>query len=157
MLRAGLLCFILCTLALAPLTAQLDSATQAKASAACGHLADDSVWVDSLWKPGPQTLVSINAYGLHVPELQGMPVPLEYPAHLREEHVQGRVVATGIIGGNGRTEPGSVHVVETPHPDFVPVVEKYLYGAHFSRPSLRGRPVRVCIALPIDFHVLRRS
>src|ERR1043166_1622630 len=107
MLRSVLLCLVLCTATQARLIAQrapLDSATAAKASAQCGHVADDSVWADSLWKPGPQTVVSVHAYGLEVPDFRSTPPAPEYPAHLRRNHVQGRVVATGIIGVNGQIE-----------------------------------------------------
>ena len=57
----------------------LDSATTAKANAQCGSFADESVFVDSMWVPGPQTLVSINAYGLEGLESRYSPPP-EYRA-----------------------------------------------------------------------------
>jgi hypothetical protein len=154
MLRPSTLLVVLCHVTSTALAGQvnyLDSTTTAKANAQCGAVADDSVFVDSLWVPGPRTLVSVHAYGLQVPDLQSAPT-VQYPARLERDKIQGRVVVVAIVGVNGRIEPGSVKVVETPHQDFVPVMEHHLYGARFTRPRLRKHPVRVCIVVPAEFH-----
>ena len=159
MLRSSILWLLLWQATASALAAQrrigeplvLDSATTAKANAQCGAFADESVFVDSLWVPSPRTLVSVNAYGLQLPALRSAPL-LEYPAQLQRDHIQGRVVVVAVVGGNGRIESGSVKVIETPHQDFVPVMEHYLYSARFTQPRLRKHPVRVCIVLPTEFH-----
>ena len=49
------------------------------------------------------------------PELLSGPMP-EYPSLLRTAGIQGRVVVRAIIDATGRAEPGSVQVIESPHP-----------------------------------------
>src|SRR2546425_1931042 len=76
---------------------------------------------------------------------------LEYPNLLRQAGIQGRVLVRAIIDTTGRAEPGSVQVVESPHPGFDHAARNALLQARFRGGRFRGRAVRVLIEFPIDF------
>ncbi len=129
-----------------------DSAQLAQGRALCGRLADDSVGFSPFSLPAG-SLVSPEFPGLEPPSQVGFGPALEYPDHLRKRGIQGRVVVSAVIDTTGRVERGSVKVVTTPHEDFVPAVERFLMRARYQPGKLYGRPMRVCIVMPIDFFV----
>jgi TonB family protein len=132
----------------------LDATQFAQARALCGPLADDSVLQDPLWWPPPDAVFSARLANVQSPKLLPSPQAiLEYPDHLRRQGIQGQVIAAAIVRPSGRVEPGSVKVSATPHPDFTPPVEHYLERVHFTPGQLNGRPIRVCIVMPIDFGI----
>jgi len=131
---------------------RLDSTQVAQARLLCGPLSDDSVRQNALWLAPPDALFSTKLAGIEAPMiLPFSSAILEFPDHLRRQGVQGRVIATAIVNADGRVEPGTVKVSETPHPDFVPVTVRYFERSRFRPGQLNGRPVRVCIVTPIDF------
>jgi TonB-like protein len=134
-----------------------DSAQVAQARALCGPLADDSVKQNALWLPPPDAVFSGQVLGVGLPSmLPSSSAAPEYPGHLRRQGIEGRVIAAAIVATTGRVEPGSVKVSVTPHPDFIPAVERYLERARYSPGHFNGRPVRVCIITPLDFRTVGR-
>jgi len=86
------------------------------------------------------------------PEVLSGPT-LRYPAWLREQGIQGRVVVQFIVDSLGRAEPSSIKVIETPNAGFDSTAAHYVRHARFKPGIVHGRPVRVLINLPIDFKV----
>jgi TonB family protein len=80
---------------------------------------------------------------------------LQYPDLLRQAGVSGRVLVQAIIDKNGRAEPASVKIIQSPNTGFNQVAEDYVLGAMFRPARVHGRPVRVLVNLPIDFSVRR--
>ena len=86
------------------------------------------------------------------PEVLSGPT-LRYPAWLREQGIQGRVVVQFIVDSLGRAEPSSVKVIQTPNAGLDQPAMNYVLRARFRPGIVHGRPVRVLINLPIDFKV----
>lgn len=76
---------------------------------------------------------------------------LQYPELLRQAQIQGRVMVEAIIDTTGRAEPGSIKIVQSPHPGFDQPAKSYMRQALFRPARVHGRPVRVLVRLPIDF------
>jgi len=60
---------------------------------------------------------------------------LSYPEELRARGVQGRVVVAAVIDTAGHAEPGSIKVVQRPHPAFRHQPH-YVEKARFGRRAL---------------------
>jgi len=132
----------------------VDSAQRAQARALCGPLADDSVLLHPLSPLPPGAVLSNRVKELEQPELSPASLELpQYPKQLREQRIHGRVVVAAIVDTTGRVEQGSVQVAVTPHPDFIPAVQRYVERSLFTPGQLYGRLVRACIVLPIDFRL----
>ena len=135
----------------------VDAAQTAQARVLCGPLADDSVIGNPLWWPPADAVFSSRVASVQSPKLLLSPdVIPEYPDHLRRKGVQGRVIAAAVVGPSGRVEKGSVKVSVTPDSDFIPPVERYLERLRFTPGQLNGRPIRVCVVMPIDFRTETR-
>lgn len=78
---------------------------------------------------------------------------LDYPADLRRNHIQGRVLAQAILDTLGRVEPGSIQFATTPDPGFLQSVSQFLALARFRPARRNGRPVRSCVTIPFDFRL----
>lgn len=76
-----------------------------------------------------------------------------YPEDLRRAHMQGRVRLVAVLDTAGRTEQGSIRILESPHPDFSNASRQYLERARFRPGRVGDRAVRVCIEVPIDFRL----
>jgi len=79
--------------------------------------------------------------------------PLQYPNLLRQAGIQGRVIVRAVIDTTGRAEPGSVQVLESPHPGFDQAARNAVLQARFRGGRFRGRAVRVVITLPVNFRM----
>jgi TonB family protein len=65
---------------------------------------------------------------------------LQYPNLLRQAGIQGRVIVRAIIDTTGRAEPGSVQVVESPHPGFDQAARNAVLQARFSHGRFADGP-----------------
>jgi len=110
--------------------------------------ANKAVKVDS------QVIVFMEAEVEQRPSLLSIP-PLRYPDYLRQMGVEGRVIVRAIIGTNGRAEPKSIDIVQTPDPGFNAAARDFVWLARFSPAKINGRPVRMWITIPIDFKIRR--
>src|SRR5437667_3486219 len=77
--------------------------------------------------------------------------PLQYPNLLRQAGIQGRVMVRAIIDTTGRAEPGSVRVIESPHPGFDQAARNFVLRTRFRPGRVHGRAVRVLIEFPVEF------
>ena len=78
---------------------------------------------------------------------------MTYPDFLRQAGVQGRVIVQAIIDTMGRAEPGSVTIVQSPHPGFEESARDFVLHARFRPARVHGRAVRVLVNLPIDYKI----
>lgn len=82
--------------------------------------------------------------------------PIRYPEDLRERWVEGRVLVQAIVDTSGRAEPQSVRVLRSADPGFDGPAKAWVLKAHFRPGYLHGRPVRVLVQVPVDFHIRPR-
>jgi len=80
---------------------------------------------------------------------------LSYPDELRQQGISGRVVYSLIVNTDGRADYHSIRVLRSDHFEFEQTSRLYVQQALFSPGCIGGQAVRVRIALPIDFKVLR--
>ncbi len=78
---------------------------------------------------------------------------MTYPDFLRQAGVQGRVIVQAIIDTMGRAEPGSVRIVQSPHPGFEESARDFVLHARFRPGRIHSRAVRVLVNLPIDYKI----
>ncbi|OLD43196.1 MAG: hypothetical protein AUI55_03095 [Gemmatimonadetes bacterium 13_1_40CM_2_70_7] len=60
-----------------------------------------------------------------------------------------------ILDTTGHVEPGSVRVLESTHPAFSREARNVVLNSVFRPGRVKGRAVRVLIAIPIDFKIAR--
>jgi len=77
--------------------------------------------------------------------------PVEYPAMLRHQQVEGRVVAEFVVDTLGRVEPKSVRIVSATHALFANAARSALPRARYTPAELEGRKVRQLVVLPVRF------
>jgi len=80
---------------------------------------------------------------------------LNYPPELRAAGVQGRVLLSVVINTDGRADAGSIEAIRSPDFGLTYEARRWVVGAKFWPGCLTGRPVRVRVAIPIDFKVMR--
>lgn len=74
-----------------------------------------------------------------------------YPALLQTAGITGQTVLRFVIDAQGRVEPGSIEVVEASNAGFAEPSLKVAEKFQFAPARVRGRPVRVTIAMPITW------
>lgn len=80
---------------------------------------------------------------------------LSYPKDLREQGLQGRVVLAMVINADGSTDQTSIKIVGPAHPQFAAAATRWVQSTTFWPGCRAGRPVRVRVALPVDFKIRR--
>jgi len=80
---------------------------------------------------------------------------LNYPSELRAAGVQGRVLLAVVIKTDGRADTRSIEAIHSPDSGLTYEATRWVVGAKFWPGCLAGRPVRVRVAIPIDFKVMR--
>jgi len=80
---------------------------------------------------------------------------LHYPDLMRQAGIEGRVVVEFIVDTLGRAEPASIKVVQSTNSAFDQDAKAHVRRAMFRPGRNHGRPVRVLLALPIDFRIRR--
>ena len=86
------------------------------------------------------------------PSLLSAP-PSLYPELLRSAGVQGRVLMQAIIDTLGHVEPASMKIIASPDSGFNAVSRAWLVRALFRPAHVHGHPVRVLVAVPLDYHI----
>jgi protein TonB len=79
--------------------------------------------------------------------------PPTYPELLKQAGIQGRVLVQAIVDTLGRSEPGSIKVLQSPNPGFDQSARNYVQKALFRPARVHGRAVRVLIQIPIEFRL----
>ena len=77
--------------------------------------------------------------------------PLRYPDELRERGIEGQVVFRAMVDTLGHVEPGSITVVSSTNPGFVPVAKATLLKTVFRPARLNGRAIRTSVVIPFNF------
>lgn len=90
-----------------------------------------------------------------LPELLSAPPP-RYPELLRQARVAGLVMLQGVVDTSGRMEPGTLHVISSPHPALAASAEASVLAAVFRPGRVAGRAVRVLVQVPVQFTVTGR-
>ena len=124
-----------------PRSAALESAAAVSADSCTLHRSRDSTVFDT-------TQVSRKPIVLSGPRL-------EYPDGLRRRRISGRVIYAVTINADGSLDPGTVDVIRSDHPDFEWNARQYIQEARFAPGCRAGQAVRVRMALPIDFRIVR--
>lgn len=78
-----------------------------------------------------------------------------FPDALRSSGVEGDVHATFVVGTNGRVEPGSIEVVDSPHRLFTDAVRSALLDARFRPAEVGGRAVRQLVSQSFSFRLAK--
>ncbi|MET0397783.1 MAG: energy transducer TonB [Longimicrobiaceae bacterium] len=78
-----------------------------------------------------------------------------YPPALRDAGVMGQTVIKFVVDAEGRTNPGSLVVISTSHPDFAGASAAVVATMRFRPAMLGGRPVPVLVAIPIGWTLER--
>jgi TonB family protein len=74
-----------------------------------------------------------------------------YPAQLQANRVSGSVMASFVVGADGRVDPGSIQIVNSPNPGFNAPTQSVLRRARFRPATVKGQPVRVQVTMPISW------
>ena len=74
-----------------------------------------------------------------------------YPADLHQAGVTGRVLLEFIIGPDSVLEPGSLQLLESPHPQLATLALEGLKTARFRPAKIAGCVVPALVRLPVDF------
>jgi TonB family protein len=82
--------------------------------------------------------------------------PARYPENLRQAGIQGRAAIDVVIDTAGRTEPGSLQVLDASRPEFGTAALDVVRGSRFWPARVFGRRVRVRVQIPINFTIDRR-
>jgi TonB family protein len=77
--------------------------------------------------------------------------PLKYPANARAHGVHGRVVLAVTINRDGRADAQSIEAISSPDVELTDAAVRWVRGAKFEAVCRDGRPVRVRVAVPVDF------
>jgi len=107
------------------------------------------------------TLFPLDTAGaIHVDVVEEKPAllhhpPPTYPSGMMHRGVPGRVLIQAILDTTGHVEPGSVRVLESTHPAFSREARNVVLNSVFRPGRVKGRAVRVLIAIPIDFKIAR--
>ena len=78
-----------------------------------------------------------------------------FPEALRNSGIEGEVHVRYIVGTNGRVEPGSIRIVDSPHRLFGESVQTALLEARYRPAEVGGRSVRQLVAQSFSFRISR--
>jgi TonB family protein len=76
---------------------------------------------------------------------------LLYPADLRAAGVGGSVIAQFVIGADGRPDPRTIRIIQSPNPGLDQVTTTVVQRMRFSPGQFEGRDVRVVTQMPITW------
>ena len=114
--------------------------------AGTGNLNGFQVWKTDATGTPPYRWQQVDRIATPVTE-----APVEYPAMLRQQQVEGRVVAEFVVDTLGRVEPKSVRIVSATHALFANAARAALPRARYTPAELEGRKVRQLVVLPVRF------
>lgn len=76
---------------------------------------------------------------------------LRYPAKAHAQGIQGRVLLAVTINADGRADARSIETISSPDAVLTDEAARWVRGAKFEPACLAGRPVRLRVAIPVDF------
>ena len=77
--------------------------------------------------------------------------PLKYPAKARANGIHGRVLLAVTINRDGRADAQSIQAISSPDVELTEAAIRWVRSAKFEPVCREGRPVRVRVAVPVDF------
>jgi periplasmic protein TonB len=77
----------------------------------------------------------------------------EYPSMLRDQGVEGQVMAQFVVNESGRYEPGSLKILNSSNPAFTAAVKNALPRMRFSAAQIGGKKVQQLVQMPFQFHI----
>jgi len=72
---------------------------------------------------------------------------------LREQGVEGTVLAQFVVGANGRFEGGSLKILSSSNPAFTAAVKDALPRMKFSAAQIGGKKVAQLVQMPFQFNL----
>jgi protein TonB len=79
----------------------------------------------------------------------------EYPSMLREQGVEGQVLAQFVVNESGRYEAGTLKILNSSNPQFTAAVKDALPRMKFSAAQIGGKKVQQLVQMPFQFHLSR--
>ena len=79
----------------------------------------------------------------------------EYPSSLKDQGIEGSVVAQFVVNENGRAESGTVKILSSSNPAFAAAVKEALPRMKFSAARIGGKKVQQLVQMPFQFHLQR--
>jgi TonB family protein len=76
---------------------------------------------------------------------------LKYPRSARARGVHGRVLLAVTINRTGRADAQSIEALSSPDVELTQAAVRWVRGARFEPACLNRRPVRIRVAVPVDF------
>lgn len=76
-----------------------------------------------------------------------------YPQQLQQQRVSGSVMATFVVGTDGRVDPSSIHIVNSPNQGFNAPTQEVLRRARYRPATVKGQPVRVQVTMPVVWNL----
>ena len=77
----------------------------------------------------------------------------EYPSQLKDNGVEGSVVAQFVVNESGRYESGTLKILSSSNPAFSAAVKEALPRMKFSAAQIGGKKVQQLVQMPFQFHL----
>jgi len=77
----------------------------------------------------------------------------EYPQALRDQGVEGKVLAQFVVGENGRYQGGTLKILDSSNPAFTAAVKDALPRMKFSAAQIGGKKVAQLVQMPFQFNL----
>jgi protein TonB len=77
----------------------------------------------------------------------------EYPSQLRDQGVEGQVIAQFVVNESGRYEPGSLKILNSSNSAFTAAVKDALPRMRFSAAQIGGKKVQQLVQMPFQFNM----
>jgi periplasmic protein TonB len=79
----------------------------------------------------------------------------EYPQSLRDNGVEGEVLAQFVVNESGRYEGGTLKILKSSNPAFTAAVKDALPRMRFSAAQIGGKKVQQLVQMPFQFHLAK--
>ncbi|HEY4733081.1 MAG: energy transducer TonB [Gemmatimonadaceae bacterium] len=77
----------------------------------------------------------------------------EYPSMLKDQGVEGQVMAQFVVNESGRAEMGTLKILNSSNPMFTAAVKNALPRMKFSAAQIGGKKVQQLVQMPFQFHL----
>jgi protein TonB len=77
----------------------------------------------------------------------------EYPSSLKDQGVEGQVLAQFVVNESGRYESGTLKILQSSNPAFTAAVKDALPRMKFSAAQIGGKKVQQLVQMPFQFNI----
>jgi protein TonB len=77
----------------------------------------------------------------------------EYPSALKDQGIEGQVMAQFVVNENGRYEPGTLKILNSSNSAFTAAVKDALPRMRFSAAQIGGKKVKQLVQMPFQFNI----